>query len=65
MNPRNLLPAVRALAVESPEYFFHEPWELAHVLWSLGYVQDLPDEAELYAAVEVARMDYPQWWRAA
>ena len=32
-----------------------------HVLYSLGYVEDLADEAEIAAAVEVARGDYPQW----
>ncbi|HET7270270.1 MAG TPA: hypothetical protein VFI90_04210 [Rubrobacter sp.] len=56
-----LLPAVRALYSEHPEYFHHEPWELAHVLFSLGYVEDLAGEAEITAAAEVARGDWPQW----
>lgn len=56
-----LLPAVRALYSEHPEYFHHEPWELAHVLFSLGYVEDLAGEAEIAAAAEVARGDWPQW----
>jgi hypothetical protein len=56
-----LLPAVRALYSERPEYFHHEPWELAHVLFSLRYVEDLAGEAEIAAAVEVAREDWPQW----
>jgi len=61
MNSAQLLPAVRALYSEHPEYFHHEPWELQHVLFSLGYVEDLADEAEIAAAVEVARGDWPQW----
>jgi len=31
------------------------------VLFSLGYVDDLADEAEIVAAVEAARGDYLQW----
>jgi hypothetical protein len=42
-------------------YFHYEPWELAHVLFSLGYVEDLAGESKIAAAVEVARGDYPQW----
>jgi len=61
MNSAQLLPAVRALYSEHPEYFHHEPWELAHVLFSLNYIDDLADEAEIAAAVEVARGDWPQW----
>jgi hypothetical protein len=57
----NLLPAVRALYSERPEYFHHDPWELAHVLFSLGYGEVLAGEAEIAAAVEVAREDWPQW----
>lgn len=57
----NLLPAIRDLYSRPPEYGHHEPWELAHVLFSLNYVDDLADEAEIAAAVEVARDDYPQW----
>ena len=59
-----LLPAIRDLYSRQPEYFHHEPWELAHVLFSLGYVEDLEDEAEIAAAVEVAREDWPQWMAA-
>lgn len=56
-----LLLAIRNLYSRHPEYFHHEPWELAHVLFSLGYVEDLADESEITAAVEAARGDYPQW----
>jgi hypothetical protein len=62
-----LLPVLRDLYSRNPEYWHLEPWELVHVLFSLGYVDDLADEAEIAAAVEVARSDWPQWtqWRAA
>jgi hypothetical protein len=56
-----LLPAIRDRYSERPEYFHHEPWELAHILFSLGYVEDLASEAEIAAAVEVAREDWPRW----
>ena len=65
MNSAQLLPAIRELYSRHPEYFRHEPWELAHVLFSLGYVEDLADEGEIAAAVEVARTDWPQWRLAA
>lgn len=58
MTSAQLLPVVRQLYSERPEYFYHEAWELAHVLWSLGYVENLPDEAELSAAIETARGDF-------
>jgi hypothetical protein len=56
-----LLLAIRNLYSRHPEYFHHEPCELVHVLYSLNYTDDLADEAEIAAAVEVARGDYPQW----
>jgi hypothetical protein len=31
-----LLAAIRELYSRHPEYFHHEPWELQHVLFSLG-----------------------------
>ena len=65
MNSAQLLPAIRDLYSRHPEYFQHEPWELAHVLFSLWYVDDLADEAEINAAVNVARTDWPQWKGAA
>ena len=58
MTSAELLPIVRDLYSRHPEYRDHETWELAHVLWSLGYVEDLPNEAELSAAIEVGRTDY-------
>ena len=61
MNSTHLLPAIRELYSRRPEYFDHEAWELVHVLYSLHYTDDLADEAEIAAAVEAARGDYPQW----
>ncbi len=60
-----LLPAVRDLYSRLPETYVLEPWELVHVLYSLNYTSDLAGEAEISAAVEVARQDYPQWRRTA
>jgi len=61
MSAWQLFPAIRNLYSRHPEYFYHEPWELQHVLFSLGYVDDLAEEAEIAAAVNVARSDWPQW----
>jgi hypothetical protein len=61
VNSAQLLPAIRDLFSKRPEYWHHEPWELQHVLFSLGYTDALADEAEIAAAVEAARGDYPEW----
>ena len=37
---------------------FREAWELQHLLFSLGYSDGLVPEAEIVAAVEVARSDW-------
>jgi len=60
-----LLPAIRDLYSRVPETYHLQAWELQHILFSLGYVEDLADEAEIAAAVEVARGGYPQWRSAA
>jgi hypothetical protein len=65
MNASAILPTLRDLYSKLPEYLDLEAWELQHVLWSLGYTNNLEDEAESSAAVEVARQDWPEWWRAA
>jgi hypothetical protein len=65
VNSTQFLPAIRDLYSRHPEYFHHDPWELQHVLFSLGYVEDLVPEGEIAAAVEVARSDWPQWRPAA
>jgi hypothetical protein len=41
--------------------YYLEPWELQSALFVLGYTEDLADGAEIAAAVEVARGDWPQW----
>ncbi len=56
-----LLAAVRDLYNRQPEALYLEPWEGQSFLWSLGYTEDLADEAKIAAAVEVARGDWPQW----
>ena len=56
----SLLPAVRDLYSRLPETYHLEPWELQHVRLSLGYTDDLADEAGIAAAIEVARSDWPQ-----
>jgi hypothetical protein len=55
-----LLASVRELYSRQPEAYYLEPWELQSLLWSLSYTEDLADEAEIAAAVEVARGDWPQ-----
>jgi hypothetical protein len=53
----NLLALVRELYSRRPETRDLEPWELQHVLFSLGYTAGLAREIEIGAAVEVARTD--------
>ena len=53
-----LLAAVRDIYSRRPETHFLEPWELQHVLFSLGYTDGLADEAEIAASIEVARGDF-------
>ena len=61
MNSTQLLPALRDLYSRLPEMYYRQPWELQHVLFSLGYTDDLADVGEIAAAVEVARGDRPRW----
>jgi hypothetical protein len=61
VNAAQLVPCLRDLYSRLPEMYFHQPWELQHVLFSLGYTDDLADEAEIAAAVEVAQGDWPHW----
>jgi hypothetical protein len=61
MSPKTaaeILPIVRALFSERPEFADHEPWELVHVLYSLNFVDELLGEGELAVAVEVAKTDW-------
>jgi hypothetical protein len=65
MTSAEFLPAVRDLFSRRPEMRTLEPWHLAWVLFALRYSNELESEAEIAAAVEVARQDYPQWRPAA
>jgi hypothetical protein len=65
MNAVELLPLIRDLYSKHPEMFTLEPWEMQSALFLLGYTDELESEAEIAAAVEVAREDYPQWRPAA
>jgi hypothetical protein len=53
-----LLASVRELYSRLPETRAREPWELQHVLYSLNYTNGLADEAEIAAAIEIARTDW-------
>jgi len=53
-----LLAAVREVYSLLPETYYHEPWELRHILLSLGYTDDLVEEVEIAASIEVARTDF-------
>jgi hypothetical protein len=61
VNSTHLLPAIRDLYSRHPEMYDLEAWELQSALFVLGYTEDLAGEAEIAAAVEVARAAYPQW----
>jgi len=65
VNAWELLPLIRELFSRHPEYRHHAAWELQWLLFALGYVEELEPEAEIAAAVEVARGDYPGWRPAA
>lgn len=65
VNAAQLLPSLRDLYSRLPETYHLQPWELQHVLFSLGYTDDLAAESDIVAAVEAARADWPQWRPAA
>ena len=54
----NLLALVRELYSHRPEALFLEAWELQSLLFLLGYTNGLAPEAEIAAAMEVARGDF-------
>ena len=58
LDSQDVLPLVRGLYSKHPEYRHHEAWELQHVLFSLGYTDELLDEGAIAAAIEVARTDF-------
>jgi hypothetical protein len=54
---QNVLAMLRELYSRRPEARDLEPYELQSLLWSLNYTHELLDEAEISAAIEVARTD--------
>jgi hypothetical protein len=54
----DLLASIREVYTRLPETRDLELWELQHVLWSLGYTDGLAPEAEIAAAIKVARTDH-------
>jgi hypothetical protein len=65
MNARELLPALRDLYSRHPATRGLEAYHLAWILFALGYTNVLEGEGEIAAAADVARQDWPEWWRAA
>ena len=57
-DSRNVLAMLRELYSRRPEARDLEPYELQSLLWSLRYTDELLDEAEIAAAIEVARADH-------
>jgi hypothetical protein len=53
-----LLASTREVYSRLPETRYLKPWELQHVLFSLGYCDDLAPEAEIAAAMKEARGDF-------
>jgi hypothetical protein len=54
----NLLAVIREVYSRLPETYYLQPWELQHILFSLEYTDDLADEAEIDAAINIARTDW-------
>jgi hypothetical protein len=65
MNAWELLPLVREVFSRYPEMRTNAAWEMQSALFVLGYTDELENEAEIAAAVEVARQDWPEWRSAA
>jgi hypothetical protein len=60
MNAVELVTALRDLYRRLPETRRLQAWELPWMLYALNYSDELEDETEIAAAVEVARGDWPQ-----
>jgi hypothetical protein len=52
---RQLLPEVGDIYSRYPEFRDLEAWELQHVIFSLGYFDELEDEGEISAAIDAVR----------
>jgi hypothetical protein len=61
VNSAEILPCLRGLYSRLPETYGLQPYELQWVLYALNYTNELENEGEIAAAVEVARGDWPQW----
>ena len=57
-DDRNLLAVIREVYSRLPETYYLQPWELQLILFSLGYTDELADEAEIDAAINIARTDW-------
>jgi hypothetical protein len=57
-NGPDVLGLVRELYSRRPEARCLEPYELQSLLYSLNYTDELLDEGEIAAAIEVARTDF-------
>ena len=58
-DPRDdVLSMARELYSRFLETRYREAYELQSLLWSLHYTEELLDEAEIAAAIEVARTDF-------
>ena len=53
----NLLAAIREVYSRLPETYYRESWKLQHLLFSLGYTDDLADETQIATAIKVVRTD--------
>jgi hypothetical protein len=56
--PEALLASTREVYSRHPDTRYLEPWELQHVLYSLNYTNGMAEEADIAAAVKVARTDW-------
>jgi hypothetical protein len=65
MNAAEILPLLRDLYSRHPEMRYLAAWSLQSALFVLGYADELLPEWEIAAASDVARQDWPEWWRAA
>jgi hypothetical protein len=54
----DLLASLREVYSRLPETYYREPWEMQHILFSLGYTGGLAEEAEIAAAIEVVHTDF-------
>ena len=57
-DARDILLMLRELYSRRPETRDLEAWELQHMVWSLRYTDELLDECEIQAAMQIARTDY-------